>query len=380
MRAFRCPNCERLLHFEARVCPACSATIGYDPAIDAFRFLADQATVWRNRGGEVGNVVVCGNNDDFQICNWLVDPNETSGLCVACRHNRTIPDLSQPGVAGRWAKIEEAKRRLFHTLLKLRLPLETVKQASLGRQGLAFDFLYDHAVEVNGVPTVITGHDGGVITLNLVEADDAERERIRNAMGEPYRTLLGHFRHEIGHYFWAILVAEKVEELERFRAVFGDETVDYAGSLQGHYAEGGSKIWTDDFVSFYATSHPWEDFAETFAHFLHIVDVLATASDFGMSLSSIVEWNDVAPADTLDPYDASAADLAEMMGPLAFCMNAMNRAMGQPDLYPFRLSDPIIRKLDYIASLVRNSAVQSPAALAGERNGQSAVQEVSDIS
>ncbi|WP_395336242.1 putative zinc-binding metallopeptidase [Novosphingobium sp. BL-8H] len=357
MRAFPCPNCNRLLHFEARICPECSATLGYDPAVDAFRFLTDNATCWRDGRGFAADVVVCGNNDDFQICNWLVEREEPAVLCRACRHNRTIPDLSEPSVPPRWARIEAAKRRLFHTLLKLRLPLETKAEVPQDGQGLAFDFLFDRAAEEAGTPEVLTGHDGGVITLNLVEADDAERERIRHAMGEPYRTLLGHFRHEVGHHFWSRLVGSDPAEIEACRAIFGDETIDYQASLQAHYAEGGGKVWTDDFVSYYATSHPWEDFAETFAHYLHIVDVLATAGGFGLSLPSIVEWADRSPPPGFDPYTADPAQLAEMMAPLSFSMNAMNRAMGQPDFYPFHLSAGIVRKLDYVARLVAKSAI-----------------------
>ncbi|TCM14403.1 hypothetical protein EDF56_11348 [Novosphingobium sp. PhB165] len=358
MRAFPCPNCHRLLHFEARLCPGCSVTLGYDPAADTFRFLADNATQWRDDGGASAEVVVCANNDDFQICNWLVEKDEPTALCRACRHNRTIPDLAEPSVPARWARIEQAKRRLFHTLLKLHLPLETKVAGQAGGRGLAFDFLYDRAAEAAGTPQILTGHDGGVITLNLVEADDAERERIRHAVGEPYRTLLGHFRHEVGHHFWSRLIGNDPDELQAFRQVFGDETADYQASLQAHYGNANGKVWTDDFVSYYATSHPWEDFAETFAHYLHIVDVLATAGGFGLCLSSIEEWAGSSPSSAaLDPYTAEAAKLAEMMAPLSFSMNAMNRAMGQPDLYPFHLSPAIVCKLDYIARLVSKAAV-----------------------
>lgn len=357
MRAFPCPNCRRLNHFEVRVCPGCNATLGYDPAIDGFRFLADGATVWRDAEGEVAEVVVCANNNDYQICNWLVASDDTTPMCRACRHNRTIPDLSEPSVPPRWGKIEAAKRRLFHTLMKLGLPLETKAEEGRGltggTQGLAFDFLYDAAAEQAGSPQVYTGHDGGVITLNLIEADDAQRERARNAMGEPYRTLLGHFRHEVGHHYWSRLVETDAAELEACRAVFGDERIDYQQALQAHYNDDGSKVWTDDFVSFYATSHPWEDFAETFAHYLHIVDVLATAGGFDLSLAALP--GDEAGLEVeldFNPYTADTRALAEAMGPLSFAMNAINRSMGQPDLYPFHLSDAIVAKLDYVHNLV----------------------------
>lgn len=368
MRPFACPNCRRLNHFEVRVCPGCKATLGYDPATDAFRFLADKATVWRDAQGEAADLVVCDNNNDYQICNWLVGTHENTHLCRACRHNRTIPDRSEPSVPQRWARIEEAKRRMVHTLLKLHLPLETKAEAeAIGMQSLAFDFLYDAAAEQAGTPQIVTGHDAGLITLNLIEADDAERERIRNTMGEPYRTLLGHFRHEVGHHYWSRLVEHDEAECEAFRAIFGDERIDYDQSLRAHYGDGGNKVWTDAYVSFYATSHPWEDFAETFAHYLHIVDVLATAGGFDLSLDANLPPNETAgnrqsmPLEVdFDPYRADARSLADAMAPLSFAMNAVNRAMGQPDLYPFHLSEAIVAKLEYVHTLAMKARKTAP--------------------
>lgn len=351
MRPFACPNCHRLNHFEVRVCPGCEATLGYDPGIDRFRFLADEGTVWRDREGGVADLVVCANNNDWGICNWLTAPDAGDGMCRACRHNRTIPDLADPAVPLLWAKVEEAKRRLFHTLIRLRLPLETKAEERDGVQGLAFDFLYAPGAQ-NGEKKIITGHDEGLITLDVGEADDAVRERARLAMGEPYRTLLGHFRHEIGHHYWSRLVAPDPQALNAFRALFGDERADYAAALQAHYA-GGTKPWTEDYVSFYATSHPWEDFAETFAHYLHIVDVLATARGFDLSLTAFGGSDgDGQVAVAFDPYTADAAALAAEMAPVSFAMNAVNRAMGQADLYPFHLSDAIVAKLGFIQQVV----------------------------
>jgi hypothetical protein len=355
MRPFPCPNCRRLNHFEVRICPGCNATLGYDPAIDAFRFLADQATVWRDAEGAIADVVVCANNNDYQICNWLVGTDDATPLCRACRHNRTIPALAEPTVPERWAKIEAAKRRLFHTLIRLGLPLETKAEERPCIQGLAFDFLYDPVAEQQGQPIVLTGHEHGLITLNLIEAEDAERERMRKEMGEPYRTLLGHLRHEVGHHFWSRLVEPDRAALARFRQVFGDERTDYDLALKAHYGDAKTKIWTDAYVSYYATSHPWEDFAETFAHYLHIVDVLATARGFNLSLSDFPQSAQDEVAIDFDPYATRTAALAEAMGPLSFAMNAINRSMGQPDFYPFRLSDAIVAKLDFIGEMVANA-------------------------
>jgi len=357
MAPFPCPNCDRLNHFEVRICPACAFTLGYDPASDGFLFLGDGATTWRDAHGVEQAVAVCANNNAYAICNWLVCAEDGNPFCKACRHNRTIPDLTVPAVPERWGKIEAAKRRMFHTLLRLGLPLETKFEQDHMVQGLAFDFLYDAAAENAGMAQVLTGHDGGLITLNLIEADDAARERIRREMGEPYRTLLGHFRHEVGHHYWSRLIETDPQELADFRAIFGDETIDYVTALQNHYGPNNTAVWTDDFVSFYATSHPWEDFAETFAHFLHMVDMLATIRGFDIRMAPFPgpEAHPAAVVD-FDPYAASTARMTEEMVPYSFALNTVNRSMGQPDLYPFHLSPAITIKIDYVNRLVAKAA------------------------
>ncbi|TVV74386.1 zinc-binding metallopeptidase family protein [Sphingomonas solaris] len=359
MTPFSCPNCDRLVHFEVRICPACQFSLGYDPRAGAFLFLGDNLTTWRDTNGDAHEVQACANNDGYEVCNWLVGLDENTPYCRACRHNRTIPDLSVDTVPERWGKVEAAKRRLFHTLMKIGIPLETQGEAAAAglAQGLAFDLLYDPSAETMGQPQILTGHDGGLVTLNLIEADDVERERVRRAMGEPYRTLLGHFRHEVGHHFWSRLIQYDPDEVAGFREVFGDESLDYATALQNHYGSG--KVWTDDYVSFYATSHPWEDFAETFAHLLHIIDTLATIGGFGATLAPFPgpEAHPGALVD-FDPYTAPTDALIAQIVPFSFALNAINRSMGQPDLYPFHLSPVIVSKLDYVNRLVQRHRVQ----------------------
>jgi len=354
MKPYACPNCGRPNHFEVRVCPRCNFTLGFDPASDQFLFLGDDATTWRNSQGETYDLVVCGNNNAYAICNWLVPFGGNQPLCLACKYNRTIPDLTGPSVPERWAKIEAAKRRLFHTLLHLKLPADTRAEADEKgtSPGLAFDFLYDPVGEQTGNVQITTGHEAGVITLNLIEADDAQRERMRTQLGEPYRTLLGHFRHEVGHYYYARLIEDTAEE-EDFRTLFGDERVSYESAKQLHYGEGGS-TWSTDYVSAYATMHPWEDFAETFAHLLHIVDALATIAGFGMRMT---DWpgEEAHGSIEFDPYAAPTDQLVAQWRPFAFAENAINRSMGQPDLYPFHLSDAVIAKLDYVNRLVQRA-------------------------
>ena len=354
MKPYACPNCGRPNHFEVRVCPRCSFTLGYDPSSDQFLFLGDNATTWRDAEGKARDVVVCGNNNAFAICNWLVPAGGNQPLCLACKHNRTIPDLTGPDVPERWAKIEAAKRRLFHTLIRMKLPAETMAEANAKGTcpGLAFDFLYDPVGEQTGKVQITTGHDAGVITLNLIEADDAQRERMRTSLGEPYRTILGHFRHEVGHYYFSRLI-EGTAEIENFRKLFGDERISYDEAKRRHYGEGGTG-WSTEYVSAYATMHPWEDFAETFAHLLHIIDALATIGGFGLQMT---DWpgDDDQHAVDFDPYDAPTSRLVAQWGPFAFAENAINRSMGQPDLYPFHLSEAVVAKLDYINRLLRRA-------------------------
>jgi hypothetical protein len=256
--------------------------------------------------------------------------------------------LTDSGNLAAWRKIEVAKHRLFYSLIRLRLPLATRAEDPAG---LAFDVMAD---PVGGeAPRVMTGHDDGLVTLALVEADDAQREKNRIQLHEPYRTLLGHFRHETGHYFWDRLVRDD-GRLEAFRVLFGDDRQDYGEALQRHYEAGPPVEWQGSFVTAYAASHPWEDFAETWAHYLHMVDTLEIAGAFGMSTRPALAKEDELDANVdFDAYrTVDMARLVESWLPLTVALNSLNRAMGQPDLYPFVLSAPVIAKLGFIHGLV----------------------------
>ncbi|HEX2943164.1 MAG TPA: putative zinc-binding metallopeptidase, partial [Rhodopila sp.] len=218
------------------------------------------------------------------------------------------------------------------------------------------DFLAD--APDPGAPKVMTGHDNGLITIALIEADDAERERRRAQMQEPYRSLLGHFRHEVGHYFWDVLVRDG-DKLDAFRAMFGDDRQDYGAALQRHYENGPPADWQAQYVSQYASTHPWEDWAETWAHYLHIVDTLEMAAAFGIRVRPRLVKEETLTAEIdLDPYrgDASMQQIIDAWLPLTFAINSLNRAMGQPDLYPFMLSAAVVAKLDFVHRLVHGRA------------------------
>ena len=204
---------------------------------------------------------------------------------------------------------------------------------------------------------IMTGHDNGVITVALKEADESERERLRTEVGETYRTLIGHFRHEVGHYYWDLLVRD-TSRFTAFRALFGDERADYNEALSSYYKFGPSLDWQKHYVSAYSSMHPWEDFAETWAHYIHIVDTLEIAYSFGISIASRTQTAEViATAVDSDPYRANTVDsLISAWVPLSLAVNNINRAMGQPDLYPFVLSRPALEKLTFVHELVRANA------------------------
>ncbi|AOG10700.1 MULTISPECIES: putative zinc-binding metallopeptidase [Rhizobium/Agrobacterium group] len=353
MRLFSCSNCSNVVHFENDGCVTCGARLAFRPTSLDMVALDASGTHALNQGmTATGSTRPCA-NAALGGCNWLVEDEDDSGFCVACRHNVTIPDLSVPENLQNWQRIELAKRGLFYSLLRFRLPLVTRKANP--EQGLGFEFLADDPADGSDGP-VLTGHAEGLITLNIAEGSDAEREARRVALGEPFRTLLGHFRHEVAHYYWNVLVRDR-NAFEAFRSVFGDERADYGEALKRHYAEGPPLGWENSFISAYAASHPWEDFAETFAHYFHIVDALDTADAFGLRTNPDVEADlpAIELTRTFDSYGmGSAGALIRAWVPLTLAINSINRSMGQQDLYPFVLSEPVIGKLHYIHGLIRS--------------------------
>lgn len=347
MQLFQCQICSQVLFFENTLCESCGAQLGFDPASQSLLSLEKDGEVWRSSA--TGERFRFCDNAQHNACNWLVRAEGTEVYCLACRHNRTIPPLAEGDNLSKWQRLEAAKHRLFYQLVKFGLPMPS--RADDPEHGLAFDFLTDPP---EGGAPVMTGHDEGLITLNLAEADDAEREKRRSDMGEPYRTLLGHFRHEIGHFYWDLLVKEG-GRLEAFRALFGDERQDYAQALQRHYQEGPPPGWQQSFISHYATAHPWEDFAETWAHYLHVVDTLETAKVFGIAVHPLKAKDPEFHTEIkLNPYaQVSAQDLVDAWLPLTFAVNSLNRSMGQADLYPFILTPAVVEKMDFIGRLIR---------------------------
>lgn len=353
MKTFYCDACGGLVFFENFKCIKCSHALGFLPDVldlSALEPIADQPNTWRamTRAAQGRQYRQCQNGRDHQVCNWYVPLEDANPFCISCRMNKTIPDLTVAGNLERWHKMELAKRRLIYTLLHLGLSLEGNQQEN--RPPLQFNFLANTVAQ-----HILTGHENGLITLNIIEADDAEREKRRASFHEPYRTLLGHFRHENGHYYWDQLIAN-TPYLSRFRELFGDETQDYAAALQRHYQQGPPSDWQSRSVSAYASSHPWEDWAETWAHYLHMVDTIETASGFGMSIAPEHPDAKTMTADTkqVSDTDSSFDRILKNWVPLTSALNSLNRGMGLPDLYPFVLSAPAVEKLRFIHKIIHD--------------------------
>ncbi|BBP78404.1 hypothetical protein PHLH7_45080 [Pseudomonas sp. Ost2] len=346
-------RCGQSVFFRNSQCLACSAALGYEPQGSHLSSLqpGPYPDSWQlDANPEAGLFRRCGNLDTAAACNWLIPYAHSSPLCTACSLNRTIPDLSVPENPERWRKVETAKRRLVAQLITL--GLQVIPKTWDEENGLAFDFV---GVDLEG-KSPMTGHANGLITLDIKEADDAHREKVRVQMREPYRTLLGHFRHEVGHYYWDRLIAND-QWLEPFRGLFGDERASYADALERHYQNGAPADWQQRYVSAYATMHPWEDWAETWAHYLHMMDAVDTALGFGMSARESDFDYQPFPTNVLyDPQHPEGPAFLSFVNAwieLAGMLNELSRSMGQPDFYPFVLPPATIAKLHFIHLVIQ---------------------------
>ncbi|MGN6648067.1 MAG: zinc-binding metallopeptidase family protein [Cytophaga sp.] len=347
MKLFSCKHCNNTLYFENSICLSCRNPIGFDSS----QLL--MLTIQKNKTDSFYTDIqskktykYCQNAQEA-TCNWLIPAESTSNFCIACELNRTIPPLTIAQNRERWHKIEIAKHRLIYSLLKLQLPIK--KKVNNSPEGIAFDFTVDHHAK-----SVTTGHQSGLITINIKEADEAERAKNKYDLNEKYRTLLGHFRHEIGHYYWDVLIKNNPKKLKKFRELFGDETVNYQQALRNYY-NNPNKNTSNHYISIYATSHPWEDWAESWAHYMHLMDTVETAFNFGIQLDteSLQQRNISAPKIS-DPYQVKKfIDIFNMWVPLGFAVNGLSRSMGHPEFYPFVISEEIVEKLSFIHKICK---------------------------
>lgn len=339
MRTFLC-DCGNRLHFENTLCLACGAAVVYDPAGDRFVLL----------GGGEPPLQPCAQRESIG-CNWAGQSAEAPSLCASCSLTVTVPPLDDPRNVARLAAAETAKRRMLRTLVSTGL----WKPGSVPEAGvppLTFEIL----LPLPGTPSVTTGHSDGLITLNATEADEVQREIVRENLGEPYRTLLGHFRHEVGHYYWDTLVKDRAP-LSEFRARFGDERGDYGTSLTKHYESGPPPDWAAHHISAYASMHPWEDWAETWAHFMHRFDTLETARDSGLAKGRIQPAMDenafigIAGAKRREAR-AFVLESSRWLNTILVA-NELSRSMGQPDVYPFVPGVEAMQKLFFVERVAR---------------------------
>jgi hypothetical protein len=329
VKAYRCRVCDNPLHFENSVCVSCGTNLGYSrqeraivPVDEEGRYVDQAGLVWH----------VC-RNLNLHGCTWLAAVE--GGQCFSCDLTRTRPSDEDLVGLENYPGAERAKRHLVAELDALGFRVIGKDPATGGdpENGLAFDLLSSVA------ENVVIGHQDGVITIDLAESDDAYREQVKQRLAEPYRTMLGHFRHEVGHYFeWQLVRGPEL--MERCRELFGDENKDYQAELERHYREGPPQGWEASYISTYATMHPFEDFAETWAHYLHISDTVETASEYGLTA--------VAPVTAFSSFRDVVGGI---WVPLSIALNMINRSMGKDDLYPFVIPGPVLEKLDFVAAL-----------------------------
>jgi len=307
MRRFSC-RCGRPVYFENRGCTNCGRALAFDAAA-----LDMQAEELPGAG-----LAYCSNRTADIRCNWV---SPAGGQCLSCRTSKLIPALSKTENRERWRKLEAAKRRLLYDVLRIGLPVDDSR--------LRFVFKEDRRTNPDVRDDHVTiGHRSGTITINAAEADEVYREQMRQAMNEPIRTLLGHFRHEAGHHYFGVVVGE--DRLEKARRLFGDESADYEAAIERYYAEGPAPDWPERFISAYASAHPAEDWAESWAHYLHVRAVLEVAETTGLTEAlSLDRWR-------------------EEFVELIIRINEVVRSLGQADVYPFVITDTIAAKIDFV--------------------------------
>ncbi|KEO72988.1 zinc-binding metallopeptidase family protein [Anditalea andensis] len=351
MQLFKCDHCDQPVYFDNTFCSYCQNLLGFDGISLSMISLHKNNDGTMTAAGSGINYHYCINHK-HDVCNWIIPDSDPATICIACAPNRTVPNTSIPEHLDRWKTIEQAKHRLMYALLKWSLP---VKSKILDPDnGLAFDFKSDEYLPEG--QRVMTGHASGLITMNIAEADDVEREMAKKNMDEVYRTVLGHFRHEIGHYYWDLLISGS-EFLGEFRELYGDEGYSYQEALDRYYNNGAPEDWREHYISAYATMHPWESWAETWAHYMHITDTLETAYSYGLTIAPTVAPVNAGLAAQIDvnAYNCDDFDkIYEKWLPLSIMMNSLNRSMGAQDLYPFIINPSVKEKLRFIHKVIHS--------------------------
>lgn len=357
MKIFHCGTCGNVLFFENNRCMSCQRDVAF--AVDVLTLTDIEPMDGLEDVHEAGAGAAegrrykrCKNDVDYGACNWLVEEDDPHPYCMSCRFNEVVPNLTEVDDRSAWLTLEQAKRRLMYSLYSLGLPV--VSREEQPESGLAFKFLRSTEAE-----PVTTGHAQGIITLNIAEASSIFRENMREKLGEAYRTVLGHFRHEIGHYYWDQLVMRSERWLPRVREMFGDERQSYQDALTRHYEDGPPDDWSSSYISAYATMHPWEDWAETWAHYFHMVDTLETAASYGVAVQYPESGGRTRQRRiwTVDFEDFKS--LRTQWEALTLALNSLNRSMGLPDLYPFALCETVYDKLEVVHEIILDAAAEA---------------------
>ncbi len=319
MRIFSCPACDGPLFFHNLNC-VCGVDVAYDPSADCF----------------TSSINPC-KNRSIIACNWN-RPAESESLCRSCAMTSVIPDLSLEVNRLFWSEAELSKRWVLANLARWHW-----FTACDNGPSPEFHLLSEQTVE--GHKPVTIGHGRGIITINVAEADPVHRVAQRQSLGEPFRTMIGHFRHEIGHFVFSRLIQNEQFHSE-FQRIFGNETGDYGAALQSYYAGGGIGDWQKEYVTAYASSHPLEDWAESFAHALHLVDIVDSAVATGLTNPTFL------PPDYDSYREADAERLLTVGSDLGVGLNHVNRSMGLSDIYPFVLTPAVRLKLKFVHASV----------------------------
>jgi len=357
MKTSHC-QCGNRIYFENTQCLNCNSTLGYLADEGLLSALTQVDDIRWQASTNQRIYRKCRNYEDLNSCNWMIVDSDPGDFCLSCQLSEIIPNLSKPENVERWKQIERAKRRLIYSLYWLGLPI--VDKRTDPENGLSFHLMEDHehysefAINPSEKKRVITGHVAGTITLNIEEADSSFREDIRNRLQESYRTILGHLRHESGHYYWDRLVKHS-SYLNEFRDLFGDEQENYQEALNNYYQSGPKSDWQISYISAYACSHPWEDWAECWAHYLHMIDTMETANDFG---DDIYTSDVVAPGQQFSKQYLSSISIDQIIDEwsrLSVMLNEMNRSLGQADAYPFNLTNVLRDKIAFIHKVITSS-------------------------
>jgi hypothetical protein len=355
LKTFVC-QCGNKLYFSNSQCVVCGLLLGFlpdDVLLSAFT-RNGYGNLQASSNGRIYRQ--CKNYIDHNVCNWMVPFDDPQDFCPSCQLNEVTPNLDVEGNKQFWFRLEQAKRRLLYTLFKLKVPVVNRRQEPT--TGLGFSFLEDEVADEYGNELTVknyvsTGHSAGLVTIDIKEAEHSTRLKLRESLNENYRTLLGHFRHESGHYYWDRFVKNGYL-LNDFRDLFGDERMNYSEAMKVYYAEGPKHNWQNVWISAYASMHPWEDWAETWAHYLHMVDTLETASDFDFSVSGNKVANPLVASGQHDHvYTATSfTHLFNDWCRLTEVLNGLNRSMGLDDAYPFVIPISALDKLRFVHQVV----------------------------